>query len=409
MKNSFLSGFAAFVLVLASCAGGAEVIRLRVEGPAVDAVDLPVKVELRMKNFDPQDTVEMKNSESGKNVPGQLIKGQGGQIELWWVIPEVKAGAGSVWTATIKSGQSTAKNEFSWKDKKGEYADLMMGDTKIARFMYAHDTSSSQRRFETYKPLLHVYGTDGQRLTNGPDGQSEYKANEIRYPHHRGIFIGWNKTRHDGQSYDLWHMKDVEQVCRKLELVGGPVLARCTAAIDWNDKQGKAILVEERRMTILRQSDAEDFLLDFNTELKAVRGDVFLGGDPEHAGFQYRAHNAVAKGPKEGKAQYTFHKDGIDAHKVENLPWAAMTYKIGDNRYSVLHMNHPDNPEPSKYSAYRDYGRFGAFFTKEIPAGQSLELQYRIWLTEGPMPQRSDLAARQRLFADAPEVKVASR
>jgi hypothetical protein len=63
-------------------------------------------------------------------------------------------------------------------------------------------------------------------------------------------------------------------------------------------------------------------------------------------------------------------------------------------------MDHPDNPGPNKYSAYRDYGRFGAFFTTEIPAGQTLELKYRVWVTHISV-DRAICAAKDAVF-DAP-------
>jgi hypothetical protein len=72
-------------------------------------------------------------------------------------------------------------------------------------------------------------------------------------------------------------------------------------------------------------------------------------------------------------------------------------------------MNHPDNPKQTLYSAYRDYGRFGAFFKKEIGAGETLTLRYRIWVVEGEMPERQELASRYSAFVDSPKVEVIRR
>jgi hypothetical protein len=101
-----------------------------------------------------------------------------------------------------------------------------------------------------------------------------------------------------------------------------------------------------------------------------------------------------------------FHKDGIDAHQDQNLPWVAESYGLNGRRYSVQHMNHPDNPKPSKYSAYRDYGRFGAFFTKNLKAGQVLPLRYRIRIAGGAMPPRKYCSAQYAAFATPPNVTV---
>ena len=57
-----------------------------------------------------------------------------------------------------------------------------------------------------FKPYLHVYGEEGQLLTNAgldPGGKPAGL-----YPHHRGIFIGWNKITSDLGTFDLWHFNN---------------------------------------------------------------------------------------------------------------------------------------------------------------------------------------------------------
>jgi hypothetical protein len=276
--------------------------------------------------------------------------------------------------------------------------------------MYAYDTSTEQKTFETYKPFHHVFDAEGNRLTNEPDAEGEYISRNIKFPHHRGILIGWNKLMFDGRRYDTWHMREVHQVHQKFaELEAGPDMARSTALIHWNALDGKPMLVEHRRTTVHRQSDPDVVVLDFQTELRAVRGDVLLDGDPEHAGVQYRAHNDVAAGGKDGKATYLFHKDGIDPKKDYDLPWVAMSYGLDSGRYVVQHMNHPINPKPTICSAYRDYGRFGAFFKKEIPQDTGLTLFYRIVVSRGNMPDRQTLADRYSAYVNEPKVEARSR
>jgi hypothetical protein len=299
-----------------------------------------------------------------------------------------------------------AAGAFGFRDKDGEYLDVLFGETRVLRFMYDHDASTPQRRFETYKPFLHVY--DGaQRLTNGPDSETEYLGSEIRYPHHRGIFIGWNRLTCDGKRYDLWHMPRATQVHQRFEeQTAGPGLAKWTSVVHWNDPEGRPLIVERRTTTAYRQEAPAIVLLDFESQLKAVGGDVELNGDPEHAGVQYRAHNDVAAGPKEVKAQYLFHADGIDPRKDKDLPWVAMSYGLAGKRYCVQHMNHPDNPKGTVYSAYRDYGRFGAFAKTTIARNETLTLRYRFWIARGEMPSRQDLAARYVAYTNPPNVAV---
>jgi hypothetical protein len=350
-------------------------------------------------------------SEPGVLKPGQIVTIDPHNAELWWVAPLLKKADGmTLWTATLRRKETTNEalfSQFSWQNIESQYLDLLFNGQKVTRYMYKHDTSSEQLTFETYKPFHHVFDSSGNLLTNGPDGINPYIQDEILYPHHRGIFIGWNKLTFDNQQYDLWHMREAHQVHQEFEgLIAGPVLAKSQALINWNDNNGEPIIAEQRRTTVFRQSYPTILLLDFHTELRAVKGEVFLDGDPEHGGFQYRAHNDVAAGGKEVKATYLFHEDGIDPRTNFDLPWVAMSYGLNNQRYNVQHINHPDNPKPTIYSAYRDYGRFGAFFKETIASSETLTLRYRILVGYGEIPKRPELANRYSAFVNKPKVYV---
>ena len=74
-----------------------------------------------------------------------------------------------------------------------------------------------------------------------------------------------------------------------------------------------------------------------------------------------------------------------------DLPWAAETYQLRDKTYNVEQMSGPGNPTGTRWSAYRDYGRFGAFPAAKLKAGETLALRYRFWVTAGAPPTRADL------------------
>lgn len=342
---------------------------------------------------------------TGTAVPGQIVVGQEGKAQLWWILPQAKADSASSWVATLKRKEKDSKEVFSWNDNPGEYLDLLFNSRKVTRYMYAYDTSDPNRVHQTCKPYHHVFDAQGENLlTKGPGGL---------YTHHRGVFIGW-RLESGGKKYNFWGMHDgvVQRHQKFLQQTAGPVLAKSKALIHWNDKNGKPVITEQRETTVFRQPNPTVLLLEFRTQLKAVNGDVFLNGDPEHGGFQFRAHNDVAffADPKDkrGKATYLFHEDGIDPHKDYNLPWAAVSYPLNSRRYSVQHMNHPNNPKPTIYSAYRGYGRFGAFFKKKINTGEALTLRYRIWVVESKIPEREKMASRYLAFVNGPKVEVLS-
>lgn len=280
-------------------------------------------------------------------------------------------------------GASPAGEEvrFRWTVASDGVLDLVDDGRRVLRYMHSRDMSTPERAHETYKCYHHVFDGEGENLlTKGPGGL---------YTHHRGLFIGWNRLTVGEKEYDFWHMKTVTQRhAGTVEMSAGADRARQAVLIHWCDEDGGVIIIERRELTIHRGDGSSLLLLDFQSELTAKAGDVLLNGDPEHAGFQFRAHNDVADGPADVKAKYLFHDDGVDPTKDLDLPWVAMSFGLNGKRYCVQHMNHPANASPSIYSAYRDYGRFGAFAKTEVKAGETLTLRYRIWVAEGDLPSR---------------------
>lgn len=282
-----------------------------------------------------------------------------------------------------------------WKvsETPGKHIDVMDGDGKlVARVMTAHDLSSKESRLETYKVYTHLYDQTGKEfITKGAGGA---------FTHHRGLFIGWSKTRFDGKGVDSWHMKGCTQEYQKILAEDTEDdHAKLAILIHWKTDDGK-VFIEEQREQIFRRVDGDGAYVevDFRTTLKAPMADVELNGDPEHAGFQFRPSNAVAENKS---AKYLFHEDGIDPKMMKDLPWVAESFKIGDTQYFAQHMCHSDAiPKGNTYSAYRDYGRFGAYFVKTIPKGESLMLAYRVTVGEGELPAREAFAKRHQQFME---------
>jgi len=268
-----------------------------------------------------------------------------------------------------------AQPGFTLEEKPGEWLDVLVDGRLAARYMLAHDTSTPARRVETNKPYLHVFDAEGKApITNGPAGL---------YPHHRGIFIGWTRIGFQGKSYDFWGMGGGEMVHREFtEKKADADQATFTSRVEWLDKSGQLVLEELRTMTLRRAPPPGRLLIDFTTTLKAPNGDVLLDGDPEHGGTQYRPANEVAA----AETLYVFPREDANAHADLDYPWVGETYTLAGKRYSVVHMNHPDNPKGTRYSAYRDYGRFGAFFKRELKSGETLTLRYGHLIAEGEMP-----------------------
>src|SRR5438045_577845 len=92
-----------------------------------------------------------------------------------------------------------ADGGFELKDTAGDHLDVLIDGKVVARYMYAHDASTKERRLETYKPYLHVMDAEGKEpITQGAGGK--------QFPHHRGIYIGWQQMNVGGTKYNFWEM-----------------------------------------------------------------------------------------------------------------------------------------------------------------------------------------------------------
>jgi hypothetical protein len=87
-----------------------------------------------------------------------------------------------------------------------------------------------------------------------------------------------------------------------------------------------------------------------------------------------------------------------------NLPWNAMSFTLGDQRYTAVYLDHPDNPKPARHSE-RDYGRFGSYFEYRLTDDRPLALNYRVWLQQGELTGEQ-AEALSRAFVEPPEVVV---
>lgn len=291
----------------------------------------------------------------------------------------------------LEAGRADA-GEFAWENREGEQLDILLPSGKpVLRYMCARDTSDAQREFDTAKVYAHVLAPDGTAtLTKGPGGL---------FPHHRGIFVGWNKTMVGDRQYDFWHVRDAVQVHREFTRIEADARqATIQSVIEWVGKEGE-VVVRELRSHQVTAAEGSHVEVDVVSELTAVAGDVRLDGDPEHAGVQYRPPQQVAENQS---ATYTFHEEGVDPQRRLDLPWVALTFQLDGQLWTVQQMSHPDNPRGARWSAYRDYGRFGPFTVVDIARGDACTFRYRFRITSGAAPPREQMEQQYQRYTINP-------
>ena len=364
----------------------------------------PVKLVVDLPKALAEETLAQLSPSEGKAIVGQLSapsllaetdSGDEKTVarELNFLLPELKAGQSA--TYTVRVGGQWEGPAFAWQDTAGQYSELSYDGKPVLRYMYrAFDDSTPENRFLTYKVFHHLFNQAGDRIvTNGPDGHSRYEFNTIKFPHHRGIFYGFNKCLYgDGVKSDLWHCQgdDYQSHVKVLASDVGPVFGRHLLAIAWHGKGKQVILNEQREITVYHTPEGR--LIEFASVLKPEVGKLTVDGDPQHAGFQFRAHNEVADST--AKQTYYIRVDGRgkpgetrnwpgDKDQV-NFPWKGMSYVLGDQRYTAAYIDKPTNPKEARFSE-RDYARFGSYFTTDITPESPLAVNYRLWFQNGEM------------------------
>ncbi len=295
----------------------------------------------------------------------------------------------------------SAQAAFEFKDTPGQTLDIVRGGKVVARYMYAHDTSTKALRDETYKPYLHVFDPAGLApITKGAGGD---------FTHHRGIYIGWMKIGVGGKSYDRWHMKGGDQIHEKfLAQKADKDGATFTSVVRWDGESAdKPILQEERTLSVHNGPAGAYAQIDMVSKIKAIAGDTTLDGDPEHSGLQFRPANEVER----SKTLYIYPKENAQPHKDRDYPWFGETFSLKDQRYSVVYLNHPANPKDAPTSAYRDYGRFGVFFRTSIKDGATAEFKARFLVFAGelPTPEAIQKAYNEYAGTNEPTPKVTNK
>jgi len=292
-----------------------------------------------------------------------------------------------------------AASAFGITHAKGKHIDVSYRKRPVLRLMVANDTSNKKKEQETYKVYAHVMDPlDRQgrrRLTKGAGD---------KFTHHRGIFVGWSKTTVEGVGgVDTWHMKGNRQHFVKiLEQKSEPESATLSVAIDWV-KGTQSLMREVRTFVVHRPGTKGEVLIDESSTITATADKTVLAGDPEHAGMQFRAHEAVVKNKS---AKYLFPEGQLPGNKGDkDMAWAAMSFSIEDRTYFVQHMSHPALPKGNVYSAYRDYGRFGAYFRKTLDKGHSATFRVRFYISPGSFAGDADEARKPMMQRYADYVK----
>lgn len=395
-------------------AAGQTPSEFTVVGGKHDVTNVVVSIPLAEKS----EFMRLSMQGTGKQLPAQvvsagLLSDGKAKYELVTVLPKVAAGQTVVLTAP-KQIAEYEEPQFKFVEEQGKYVDLLVNKRKVLRYMNAKRDGTSKDTHElTMKPYHHVFdpATGETLLTNGAGLASD---KNLQFPHHRGLFLGWMTIKYGAnQTADTWHGRNGEYTQHEKMLLSeaGSVVGRQRASIHWHGKDGLLFAEETREVEVFMQPKGT--LIEFASIITTKLPKVTLDGDPQHAGFHFRAAMETAK--KYAKETYYLRPDGKDApgktrnwdpktkQGPVNLPWNAMSFVVADKRYTAVYLDRPDNPKEARFSE-RDYGRFGSYFVYDVTPTTPLKIKYRVFITEGELT-KDEIENLSHGFLDAPKVK----
>jgi hypothetical protein len=365
--------------------GRAGAQSVKIDAGEVDRIETPMWATIRSDQPTSGAVVTLRAAGAAP-VEAQLVPGAGGQYRITWIEPRLAAKQSRTYELNIRKGE--ARPGFTFVKGDG-FRDLTYAGQGVLRYMNRFDAFDWDSTFKPYHQVFDFGGDDF--ITKGVGGL---------YTHHRGLFFGFNKTQYG----DFWHCR--EGVSQRFDhfidekQFTGPIAAREASVVNWDDKDGNPVARDTREVTAWHVSPTQ-LVLDWVITLEALKDDgLKLDGDPQHAGFHFRAAQQVAPttGASGGNAKYVRPASAKFTRNDEWLdtPWVACSFNINDKPYTVIHLDHPENPKPVTYST-RAYGRFGAFFKGEVQKGKPLTLKYRVTIINGTSP---DEAALARIYSD---------
>jgi hypothetical protein len=431
MKRSLLGAMLLALLLAAPTPAQDKILSIELRGGKTTAKNVVVTVPLNLPaEWTTRDVISVDLPKAGA-IPGQLTapcllttdtKPTAPKLvrrDLTFIVPDLPAEQ----PLTVKAdfGATLKAGSFAWTERPGEFEELSFqagGEVRpVLRYMCnTCDASTKEKREKSYKVFHHLYDPAGKSIiTNGGQTDPGAASQKLLYPHHRGIMYGFMKCTYDGNKQaDTWHCTKGAHIAhvKELERAAGPVLGRHRVLLDWYGNETDVFAKEQRELTVYNVPGGT--LVEFASRLDTADGKVHIDGDPQHAGFQFRAANEVSQ--KSAKQTYYLRPDGKgllgetrnwDPKTKEgpvDLPWDALSYVLGKQRFTVGYLNSPLNPKGSRFSE-RDYGRFGCYFVYDVAKDHPLLVNYRLWLQDGEMTVEQ-MQRLYRQFAEPPSTRV---
>jgi len=246
---------------------------------------------------------------------------------------------------------------------------------------------------DTQKPYLHPLRSASGKLVSRRFPMENVDGESKDHPHHRGLWF----SHGDVNGWDFWaNEKNQKGVGKGIGTIvldkivkakGGKKSGVIEANFTWKDGTGKALLAEQKTITITPMGTSR--AIDVDIQLTAL--DAVKFGDTKEGVFAIR----LAKALEETQTGTMRSASGAMKEKAvwgSASPWVDYTGTVEGESLGIAIFDHPKNPRHPTYWHSRAYGLFAANifgvrdFTRdktkngdlELKTGEKLHFRYRV-------------------------------
>jgi len=262
---------------------------------------------------------------------------------------------------------------------------------------------------DTQKPYVHPLRSASGKLVSRRFPMENVDGESKDHPHHRGLWF----SHGDVNGWDFWaNEKNQKGVGKGIGTIvldkivkakGGKKSGVIEANFTWKDGTGKALLAEQKTITITPMGTSR--AIDVDIQLTALEAVKF--GDTKEGVFAIR----LAKALEETQTGTMRSASGAMKEKAvwgSASPWVDYTGTIEGEPLGIAIFDHPKNPRHPTYWHSRAYGLFAANifgvrdFTRdktkngdlELKTGEKLHFRYRVLIH----PDGTEAAGMAKLY-----------
>lgn len=404
MYVAYLRGIIIAVSIgLAGCGSGSESVELR-EMPDNSRVDIPV--ELEASSFGRSDSLFRLSAVDGPG-PSAVLQ----RTPALFAAPDGRRALSDsaycgVFPSTAPAGgfelESVSELEavFSLRDQEGRLT-LMEGDRPVFAYNYERQLPAGvPGEYERSSYIHPIWNLEGTVITDDfPDD----------HYHHRGLSWMWPRVFIDGNEYDLWALRGVEQVFdRWLARETGPACATIGVKNRWEMMDDGRSVVDEWVWVRAFPAGQYGRAMDVRITLEANEPVAIAGRETDGKGY---GGFSLRFGPREGTTITSSEGPEPEDSDHKRLAWADESGRFrGAARPSGIavfqHAGHPDFP--AKWTL-RHYGFIGVAWPSlqrvSLAPGEPLTLRYRLWIHRGSAAE-GRVAEAYQVFAQPPIVSA---